>query len=100
MVFSSAVFLLMFLPLVFVGNTLIKKEFSNYFLLLASLIFYAWGEPIPASAHFSMTFAFIFSPACAILLFSNHTRSLFMATSSIFANVHITTPEGAAKAAI
>ena len=45
MVFSSAVFLLMFLPLVFVGNTLIKKEFSNYFLLLASLIFYAWGEP-------------------------------------------------------
>lgn len=45
MVFSSAVFLLMFLPIVFVGNTLIKKEFSNYFLLIASLVFYAWGEP-------------------------------------------------------
>ena len=45
MVFSSAIFLLMFLPIVFVGNLLIKKEFSNYFLLLASLVFYAWGEP-------------------------------------------------------
>ena len=45
MVFSSAVFLLVFLPIVFVGNWLMKKEYSNYFLLLASLVFYAWGEP-------------------------------------------------------
>ena len=45
MVFSSAVFILMFLPIVFVCNILIKKEFSNYLLLIASLIFYAWGEP-------------------------------------------------------
>jgi Predicted membrane protein involved in D-alanine export len=45
MVFSSAVFLLKFLPIVFIGNTLIKKKYSNYFLLLASLLFYAWGEP-------------------------------------------------------
>lgn len=46
MVFSSAIFLLMFLPCIFIGNTLIKKEYSNYLLLLASLVFYAWGEPI------------------------------------------------------
>ena len=45
MVFSSSVFLLMFLPIVFIGNLLIKKQYSNYFLLIASLIFYAWGEP-------------------------------------------------------
>ena len=45
MVFSSAVFLLIFLPIVFVGNMLITPRFSNYFLLLASLVFYAWGEP-------------------------------------------------------
>ena len=44
MVFSSAVFLLLFLPIVFVGNLLVKK-YSNFFLLLASLFFYAWGEP-------------------------------------------------------
>ncbi len=45
MVFSSAIFLLLFLPIVFLGNLLVKNRFSNYFLLAASLIFYAWGEP-------------------------------------------------------
>lgn len=45
MVFSSAVFLLLYLPIVFIGNMLIKNEISNYFLLAASILFYAWGEP-------------------------------------------------------
>lgn len=45
MVFSSAIFLLAFLPIVFVCNYLIKKEYSNYLLLISSFIFYAWGEP-------------------------------------------------------
>lgn len=46
MVFSSAVFLFIFLPIVFVINLLIPKKWSNVFLLLASLFFYAWGEPV------------------------------------------------------
>ncbi len=46
MVFSSSVFLLLFLPVVFVTNWLIRKDYSNYLLLLASLVFYAWGEPV------------------------------------------------------
>ena len=45
MVFSSAIFLLIFLPAVFILNLLVKKEHSNLVLLAASLIFYAWGEP-------------------------------------------------------
>ena len=45
MVFSSTVFLLRFLPIVYITNALIKKRYSNYFLLLASLFFYSWGEP-------------------------------------------------------
>lgn len=45
MVFSSAVFLFIFLPIVFGLNFVIKKEYSNGLLLVASLIFYAWGEP-------------------------------------------------------
>ena len=45
MVFSSAIFLLAFLPIVFSLNFFIKKGFSNVLLLIASLIFYAWGEP-------------------------------------------------------
>lgn len=45
MIFSSAIFLLMFLPIVFLGNLLMRHNLSNYFLLLASILFYAWGEP-------------------------------------------------------
>ena len=45
MVFSSAVFLFVFLPIVFGLNFLTKKEYSNGLLLIASFIFYAWGEP-------------------------------------------------------
>ena len=46
MVFSSVVFLLVFLPVTFCVNLLLKKNLSNCFLLLASLFFYAWGEPL------------------------------------------------------
>jgi D-alanyl-lipoteichoic acid acyltransferase DltB (MBOAT superfamily) len=49
MVFSSAVFLFLFLPIVLVVyyNPFFKgRKFRNVFLLFASLAFYAWGEPI------------------------------------------------------
>ena len=49
MVFSSTVFLFLFLPIVlfFYYNPFFKgRTFRNYFLLLASLGFYAWGEPV------------------------------------------------------
>lgn len=47
MLFSSTVFIFLFLPfvlLVYYG-LLKRRSFRNYFLLLASLLFYAWGEP-------------------------------------------------------
>lgn len=47
MVFSSKIFLFFFLPAVLTGYFLLRKHrrASNLFLTLASLIFYAWGEP-------------------------------------------------------
>ncbi len=45
MVFSSAVFLFAFLPLTLAGYYLLGRRFKNAFLLAASLLFYAWGEP-------------------------------------------------------
>jgi alginate O-acetyltransferase complex protein AlgI len=36
----------MFLPLVVVGYYFLPKKYRNAFLLLASLGFYAWGEPV------------------------------------------------------
>ncbi len=45
MLFSSMTFLFVFMPLVMVVYFLSKKEIRNYVLLIASIIFYAWGEP-------------------------------------------------------
>ena len=44
MVFSSTLFLFLFLPLVLLGNALLPKNFRNLFILFSSLFFYAWGE--------------------------------------------------------
>lgn len=44
MVFSSLIFLWIFLPIVLGGYFLMPQKFKNIFLLFASLIFYAWGE--------------------------------------------------------
>lgn len=45
MLFSSTTFLFVFLPIVCIVYLLIAKNLRNYWLLLASLLFYAWGEP-------------------------------------------------------
>lgn len=45
MVFSSIVFLCIFFPAVIILYYLCPKWLRNFFLLLASLLFYAWGEP-------------------------------------------------------
>ena len=45
MLFSSIPFLYYFLPLVLAVYFLTPARFRNAVLLLASLIFYAWGEP-------------------------------------------------------
>jgi len=44
MVFSSSVFLFLFLPVVLLGYLLVGRRLRNAFLLVASLFFYAWGE--------------------------------------------------------
>ena len=45
MTFSSPIFLFVFLPTVIVFYYLIQRKWRNAFLLLSSLVFYAWGEP-------------------------------------------------------
>ena len=43
MLFSSMIFLWLFLPVVFILYYIIDKKFRNLLLLVASIIFYAWG---------------------------------------------------------
>ncbi len=45
MIFSSHIFLLYFLPLFLVVYFLVPSEGRNLVLLLASIVFYAWGAP-------------------------------------------------------
>lgn len=45
MLFSSMTFVYMFLPIVCTLYLISKKELHNPILLIASIIFYAWGEP-------------------------------------------------------
>lgn len=46
MVFSSILFLLIFLPVFLLVYTLSPKTFKNWWILISSIAFYAWGAPI------------------------------------------------------
>ena len=48
MLFSSNIFLFLFLPMTLLGYYILRPSvrLKNYFLLLMSLGFYAWGEPV------------------------------------------------------
>ena len=46
MIFSSTFFLCVFLPVTLILYYILPFRFKNALLLLASLVFYAWGEPV------------------------------------------------------
>lgn len=61
MVFSSLLFVFFFLPVVLILYYLAKNEYRNYILLIASLLFYSYGEP-------RFVFAMIASILCNYLM--------------------------------
>lgn len=71
MVFSSFPFLWLFLPFVLIGNCFFQKKGSNWFLLAASLLFYAWGEP---KYVVILLFSITINYAAGILLSSQRGR--------------------------
>lgn len=44
MLFTSMIFLWLYLPIVLIVNMILPRRAGNWFLLAASLVFYAWGE--------------------------------------------------------
>lgn len=58
MIFSSVFFLFVFLPVTLILYFLVPWKFKNLLLLLVSLIFYAWGEPVYV---FLMLFSIVFN---------------------------------------
>lgn len=78
MVFSSLVFLWIFLPIIIIGYYIVDKRYKNIFLLLGSLIFYAWGEPIYI---FLMLFSIIINWGIGLLIerFASYKQILLVA---------------------
>ncbi len=65
MVFSSLLFLFLFLPVTILIYSISPMRIRNGILLVASLIFYAWGEPVYI---FIMIFSTVFDYANGILI--------------------------------
>ena len=65
MVFSSILFIFAFLPIALGLYTIIPKQGKNLILLLVSLFFYAWGEPVYV---FLMLFTIVFDFGMGILM--------------------------------
>ena len=85
MVFSSPLFLFIFLPITLLGYLLIGKRFKNFFLMLMSLVFYSWGG---AQYLILMCFSIIVNYLLGIWIEekSNHqtTRKIALAIGVIF----------------
>jgi alginate O-acetyltransferase complex protein AlgI len=61
------------LPLVIVGYRLLKENYRLYYLLLASLFFYAWGEP---RYILVMLLSIVINYVCGLLIYVSRTRKL------------------------
>lgn len=76
MVFSSLIFLWLFLPIVLGLYFLAKESYRNAFLLVVSLIFYAWGEPLYV---FVMIFSILANYVCGLWIGKEKNRLALVA---------------------
>lgn len=84
MLFSSMTFIYVFLPILLLIYFVTKKELHNSILLIASIIFYAWGEP-KYLAIMLLTIIFNYFGALAVEKFVNHKKLCLITT--IFADL-------------
>jgi len=71
MIFSSLVFLWIFLPVTLGLYFLSKEKYRNALLLLVSLFFYAWGEPVYV---FIMILSILLNYVCGLFVAKDKTR--------------------------
>lgn len=82
MVFSSYVFLFLFFPIVFLLYFLIPKLIvRNVILIIASLLFYAYGEPI---AVLLMIISIVFNYFCGRMMTNEKCKKFFLFTAVVF----------------
>ena len=88
MVFSSLTFLCLFLPIVFILYTVIPNlKVRNVLLIIASLFFYAYGEPIYV---FLRIFSSLLNYLCALWVCKNpKKKSKFALVFAVVVNLGI-----------
>ena len=78
MVFSSSVFLIVFLPVTLLAYFLVPAKFikaRNSVLLAASLVFYGWGEP---KYILIMLFSILFNYVCGLAAGKNRSKAVLV----------------------
>lgn len=84
MVFSSIIFTYLFLPIVIILYFLCKGQARNYLLLVASLLFYSYGEP---KFVFVMIGSIILNYLMAILISKDSARKKLWMLLAVIINI-------------
>ena len=86
MVFSSLVFLWLFLPIVIGTYFLAQEKYRNLLLLIASLFFYAWGEPIYVLV---MIFSILINYVCGQLIGGDSAKNKMALVIGVIINLSL-----------
>lgn len=94
MLFSTMTFIYVFLPIVCTLYLVVRKELRNHLLLLASLVFYAWGEPKYLLVMLSVIgvnyiFALIIGKVKNIAVSQSVSQSVSLAPTNLGGNIFL-----------
>jgi alginate O-acetyltransferase complex protein AlgI len=84
MVFSSEIFLFIFLPFALLGYYLIRNDFRNYYLLIISFAFYAWAG---SNLLLVLLASILLNYFCGLLLFFVQNRSAGLKRAVVISSV-------------
>ena len=75
MIFSSTLFLFLFLPITLLGYYFLKGNCKNYWLLLVSILFFSWSQP-----HYLwiILLSIIMNYICALLIEKNGQKTILL----------------------
>ncbi|MBR2715317.1 MAG: MBOAT family protein [Ruminococcus sp.] len=86
MVFSSLLFLFLYLPIVLAIYYAVPYKFRNLFLFFANLVFYGWGEPV---FMLLMIFSTIVDYTCGYFIDKYRTKNKKIAKSFLITSIII-----------
>lgn len=86
MVFSSLLFLFLYLPVVLLIYYAVPFKFRNVFLFIANLVFYGWGEPVYVTL---MLFSTVVDYTCGYFISKNREHNKRVAKTFLILSVVI-----------